>query len=32
MYLMLIKDNSIEKIPNKSCSNIQLKIVRNFKM
>ena len=26
MYLMLIKDNSIVKIPNKSCSNIQLKI------
>ena len=26
MYLMFIKDNSIVKIPNKSCSNIQLKI------
>ena len=26
MYLMIIKDNSIVKIPNKSCSNIQLKI------
>ena len=26
MYLMFIKDNSIEKIPNKSCSNIQLKV------
>ena len=26
MYLMLIKDNSIVKIPDKSCSNIQLKI------
>ena len=26
MYLMLIKDNSIVKIPNKSCSNIQMKI------
>ena len=26
MYLMSIKDNSIVKIPNKSCSNIQLKI------
>ena len=26
MYLMFIKDNSIIKIPNKSCSNIQLKI------
>ena len=26
MYLMLIKDNSIIKIPNKSCSNIQMKI------
>ena len=26
MYLMLIKDNSIVKIPNKSCSNIQLKV------
>ena len=25
-YLMFIKDNSIVKIPNKSCSNIQLKI------
>ena len=23
MYLMFIKDNSIVKIPNKSCSNIQ---------
>ena len=26
MYLMFIKDNSIVKMPNKSCSNIQLKI------
>ena len=26
MYLMFIKDNSIVKIPKKSCSNIQLKI------
>ena len=26
MYLMSIKDNSIVKIPNKSCSNIQLKV------
>ena len=26
MYLVFIKDNSIVKIPNKSCSNIQLKI------
>ena len=26
MYLMFIKDNSIVKIPNKSCLNIQLKI------
>ena len=26
MYLMFIKDNSIVKIHNKSCSNIQLKI------
>ena len=26
MYLMFIKDDSIVKIPNKSCSNIQLKI------
>ena len=26
MYLMFIKDGSIVKIPNKSCSNIQLKI------
>ena len=26
MYLMFIKDNSIAKISNKSCSNIQLKI------
>ena len=26
MYLMFIKDNSIIKIPNKSCSNIQLKV------
>ena len=26
MYLMFIKDNSIVKIPSKSCSNIQLKI------
>ena len=26
MYLMFIKDNSIVKIPDKSCSNIQLKI------
>ena len=26
MYLMFIKDNSIVKISNKSCSNIQLKI------
>ena len=25
-YLMFIKDGSIVKIPNKSCSNIQLKI------
>ena len=26
MYLMFIKDNSIVKIPDKSCSNIQLKV------
>ena len=26
MYLMFIKDDSIVKIPDKSCSNIQLKI------
>ena len=26
MYLVFIKDDSIAKIPNKSCSNIQLKI------
>ena len=26
MYLMFIKDNSIVKIPNKSCLNIQLKV------
>ena len=26
MYLMFIRDNSIIKIPNKSCLNIQLKI------
>ena len=26
MYLMLIKDDFMVKIPNKSCSNIQLKI------
>ena len=26
MYLMFLKDNSIVKIPNKSCSNIQMKI------
>ena len=26
MYLMFIKDDSIIKIPNKSCSNIQLKV------
>ena len=26
MYLMFIKDNSIVKIPSKSCSNIQLKV------
>ena len=26
MYLMFIKDDSIVQIPNKSCSNIQLKI------
>ena len=26
MYLMLIKDDSVVKIPNKSCSNIQLKV------
>ena len=26
MYVMFIKDNSIVKIPNKSCSNIQLKV------
>ena len=26
MYLMFIKDTSIIKIPNKSCSNIQLKV------
>ena len=26
MYLMFIKDNSIVNIPNKSCSNIQLKV------
>ena len=25
MHLMFIKDNSVVKIPNKSCSNIQLK-------
>ena len=32
MYLMFIKDDSIVKIPNKSCSNIQLKInSENFK-
>ena len=28
MYLMFIKDGSIVKIPNKSCSNIQLKVNR----
>ena len=28
MYLMFIKDYSIVKIPNKSCSNIQLKVNR----
>ena len=27
MYLMFIKDDSIIKIPNKSCSNIQLKVL-----
>ena len=27
MYLMFIKDNSIVKIPNKYCSNTQLKII-----
>ena len=26
MYLMFIEDGSIVKIPNKSCSNIQLKV------
>ena len=26
MYLMFIKDNSIVKIPNKYCSNFQLKV------
>ena len=26
MFLMFIKDSSIVKIPNKSCSNIQMKI------
>ena len=26
MYLVFIKDDSIVKIPNKSCSNIQMKI------
>ena len=26
MYLMFIKDNSTVKIPNKSCSYIQLKV------
>ena len=26
MYLMFIKDNSTVKIPNKSCTNVQLKI------
>ena len=26
MYLMFIKDDAIIKIPNKSCSNIQLKV------
>ena len=26
MYLMFIKDDSIIKVPNKSCSNIQLKV------
>ena len=26
MYLMFIKDDSIVKIPNKSCSNVQLKV------
>ena len=26
MYLMFMKDSSIVKIPNKSCSNIQLKV------
>ena len=26
MYLMFIKDDSIVKIPNKSCTNIQLKV------
>ena len=26
IYLMFIKDNSIVKIPNKSCKNIQLKV------
>ena len=26
MYLMFIKDDSIAKIPNKSCSNLQLKV------
>ena len=28
MYLMFIKDGSIVKIPNKSCSNIQLEVNR----
>ena len=33
MYLMLIKDNSTVKIPNKSVSNIQLKVIaKNFKI
>ena len=26
MYLMFIKDNAVVKIPNKSCSDIQMKI------
>ena len=26
MYLIFIKDNSIVKIPNKSCSSLQLKV------
>ena len=26
MYLIFIKDDAVVKIPNKSCSNIQLKV------